>query len=255
MRGTSGPIHVTVDPNPNAYAARYLAAAESVGIPRTKDYNGVNAEGVGPMQQNIYQGQRQSTANTYLTPAVRARKNLTIATYCQALRVVVAGNIATGVEFKYAPKEVAAMETELISPFLFYRRGATKDQLRASPIQVVHAKREVLLAGGAVGSPTLLLHSGIGPANELAAAGVPVACNLPGVGKNLRDHVMLLMMFETTDNAPLNEAGPVPRLLKAFAEYTIWRTGMLANAAVPVTAFLRSGVNPEVRGGGAHKAG
>ena len=157
--GSGGPLNVADRPYTNPLSAAFVAAAGEAGIPVNPDFNGAAQHGSGLYQVTQKRGERWSAASAYLHPALR-RRNLTVLTDAPATRLIVELARATGVE---------------------YRHGGQ--------LAVARAEREVLLAAGAINSPHLLLLSGVGPAEELRAAGVPVTHDLPGVGKNLQDHL------------------------------------------------------------------
>ena len=159
FHGADGPLNVAERPYTNPLSHAFVEAAQQAGLPFNPDFNGAVQLGCGLFQVTQKGGSRWSAASAYLHPAA-ARENLTILTKAQATRVVIENGRATGVEY-----------------------------VRKGKRHIARAEREVLLAGGAINSPQLLLLSGIGPAEELRALGVKVAHDLPGVGKNLQDHL------------------------------------------------------------------
>ncbi|MER5942622.1 GMC family oxidoreductase N-terminal domain-containing protein [Streptomyces sp. NPDC001928] len=178
-RGTGGPMLVTPAPpaEPGSfYRACYDAAVET-GAPATPDGNGEQVEGVAPTELNLVDFSRQSAADAYLLPA-RGRPNLTITTDALVQRLVFDGRRCTGVE---------------------YLRHGQQESARAA--------RDVVLAAGAVGSPQLLLVSGVGPAEQLRRLGIAVVHDLPGVGENLQDHPFAQVTFSTREPV---EAGGLP---------------------------------------------
>ncbi|QYK43639.1 MAG: GMC family oxidoreductase N-terminal domain-containing protein [Paracoccaceae bacterium] len=159
FRGADGPLHVSANTHAlHPLVAEYRAACGEVGLPWTPDMNGATQEGAGIYQLTVKGGRRNSAARAFLRPAMR-RSNLRVLTRCHATRVVIEDGRATGVEIR--------------GP------GGTR---------TLRARAEVILAAGAVGSPHLLMLSGVGPGAHLAAAGVPVRLDAPGVGENLMDH-------------------------------------------------------------------
>ncbi|MDO9525875.1 MAG: GMC family oxidoreductase N-terminal domain-containing protein [Gemmobacter sp.] len=157
-RGAGGPLFVsgnTRDLHP--LVQPYLAACVEVGLPHTPDFNGAQQEGAGHYQLTVKGGRRNSAARAFLRPAMR-RRNLVVRTGCHVTRILLDGRRAVGVE---------------------YRRGGQTLQANAT---------EVILAGGAVNSPQLLMLSGIGPGAALQAMGLPVVLDQPNVGANLNDH-------------------------------------------------------------------
>jgi choline dehydrogenase-like flavoprotein len=207
LHGVGGPLHVADQRSPRRMDAKFLAAAQAAGIPRIDDYNGPEQDGVSMFQVTQRGGRRWSAADAYLRPAMR-RPNLKVVTRAQALGLEWDGARASGV--RYA------------------RRGPGT--------RVARAEREVILAAGAIGSPQLLLLSGVGPPDELRETGVPVRHELPGVGRNLQDHPMLTVLFEVGDEDTLYGADKP----KPLAEWLLRRTGPLTSSAAEVVAFVRS---------------
>lgn len=172
--GQSGPVGIAVRSPMIPSSRLFVTAAEATGSPRG-DYNGrdrLNPNGVSSIiQTNTRRGKRSSTYHAYLEGAAEARPNLTIITGALVTRVVLEGEgeslAATGIEY----------------------RDATGDHY------VVHATRDVILSAGAIGSPHILMLSGIGPRRELEAADISVRLELPEVGKNLKDHQNVAMGF------------------------------------------------------------
>lgn len=157
--GNAGPLTVSSHPADNPLVDRYFAAAAEAGLRFNPDFNGAEQEGYGPMQATIHRGQRCSTAQAYLHPA-QARPNLTVISHALANRLLFDGTRAVGVEY-----------------------------FRLHAVEQAHASGEVIIAAGAIRSPQLLMLSGLGDKTELEILGVPVKQHLPGVGKNLQDHL------------------------------------------------------------------
>ncbi len=174
FRGTEGPMSPApaspADANPLSQV--FLDAAVMAGFPLTDDFNGARAEGAGWHELSISGGMRQSTAAAYLHP-IRDRDNLTVMTNARAQKLRIIDNRCVGVDF--------------------VADGAP---------MTVYVNGEVVLSAGAVDSPRLLLLSGIGPADELAAAGVPVVHDLAGVGRNLHDHPLCGVIYEAVQPIP-----------------------------------------------------
>jgi choline dehydrogenase len=168
-RGTHGPMRVAPGPAGNPlWEACYQAAAEA-GKPRNEDDNGPTAEGVVWNDFNVVDGRRQSAADGYLTTDVRGRPNLTIVTEAFVQRLLVAHGICQGAQ---------------------YRQGGTT--------RTAYADGEVVLAGGTVATPQLLMLSGIGPGLHLRERGLAVDVDLPGVGENLQDHPKSQVAYAAT---------------------------------------------------------
>jgi choline dehydrogenase len=159
--GVGGPLRVEDLRSPHPWTRAVVESAVAAGYPRNDDFNGAAQEGVGQYQVTQKRGRRWSAADAYLHPA-ESRPNLTVRTGALTTRVLVEGGRAVGVE---------------------YRCGGTT--------HVARATREVVLSGGAVNSPQLLMLSGIGPADHLRSVGVEVVHDLPGVGANLQDHPLV----------------------------------------------------------------
>ncbi|MDA9789509.1 GMC family oxidoreductase N-terminal domain-containing protein [Amylibacter sp.] len=215
LHGNDGPLQVGDQSEPRKITSAFFAAAEGLQIRRNDDFNGDRQEGVGPYQvtqfyDGRHKGERCSAAAAYVFP-VADRANLTVITKAAARRVVMEDGRAVGVEYE--------------------RKG----------VQVVRAKREVILSGGAFGSPHLLMLSGIGPANELRAHGIDVAHDLPGVGQSLQDHLDYIVSYHSKrpDVVGLNPAG-LARLIKAGLKWRKDGTGLFATPFAEGAGFLRT---------------
>jgi choline dehydrogenase-like flavoprotein len=205
--GSGGPLHVCEQRSPRPVDRRLLEACEAAGIPRIADYNGPEQDGASMFQVTQRNGRRFSAADAFLRPAMR-RPNLDVRTGALALGVELEGDRAVGVRLRR----------------------------RRSGSEVVRAGREVLLAAGAIGSPQLLLLSGVGPPEELSAAGVRVRHALAGVGRDLQDHPFVTAIWEVSDTNTLYGAeGPRP-----LAEWLLRRTGKLSSTVAEVVAFVRT---------------
>ena len=207
--GTAGPLAVASHPPSNALVGRYLAAAQEVGIPFNPDFNGELQEGCGTLQATLVNRTRCSAAVAYLHPAC-SRPNLSVLSHAYATRLNFRGTRAVGVEY--------------------FRFGA---------VEKAHAACEVIVSAGAFRSPQLLMLSGIGPKTALQRLGIDVRQDLPGVGKNLQDHLHTRVRCEITQ--PLTFA-PLPDELKAAAlrEYEAKRSGVLGSNFLEAGAFVRS---------------
>lgn len=207
--GTAGPLAVTSHSPSNPLVERYFAAAAEVGIPFNPDFNGMSQEGCGPLQATLSNRARCSTSDAYLRPA-RSRPNLTVLTHAQATKLLFDGTRAVGVEY-----------------------------LHFGTLERAHADVEVIVSAGAVRSPQLLMLSGIGPKAELGRQGIDVLLDLPGVGKNLQDHLHTRVRCEITE--PLTFA-PLPDETKAAAldEYKVNRGGPLGSNFLEAGAFVKS---------------
>lgn len=166
-RGSDGPLNVHTGDEPNPLFGAFLEAGQQAGYPRTDDMNGYQQEGVGKMDMTIRNGKRWSTAQAYLRPVLE-RANLTAETGAMTQRIIFDGNTAVGVEYVQDGQTIR-----------------------------VAARKEVIVSGGAINSPQLLMLSGIGPASDLEALDIPVTVDRPGVGQNLQDHLELYVQHRS----------------------------------------------------------
>jgi len=209
--GVGGPLHVSNQPYEWEIAKILLDACIQAGIPPNPDFNGAQQEGCGYYQTTTKDRRRWSTAAAYLRPA-RSRSNLTIRTHAHATRVLLENGCAVGVEFE--------------TP-----RGR----------ETVHANAEVIVSGGAYGSPQLLLLSGIGPAQHLRNMEIPVLHELPGVGSNLHDHFNTYCAWRISRSISLNELHhSVSRQIVAGVQYVFGRRGPMSGNGLYVGAMVRS---------------
>jgi len=158
-RGDEGPLGTCYGTLRNPLHEAWLTAARQAGYPATSDINGFQQEGFGRMDMTVQNGRRASAANAYLRPAM-SRRNLAVRTHALATRIVFGGRRAHGVRYRQGDRESEAV-----------------------------ARRELIVSAGSINSPQLLKISGVGPAAELTALGIPVVRDLPGVGENLQDHL------------------------------------------------------------------
>lgn len=210
--GTGGPLNVMDLRSPNRFSPVFVEAAQQAGFPHNPDFNGAEQEGVGVYQVTHKNGERFSAAKAYLTPKL-SRPNLHVITGAQATRILLERKRAVGVE---------------------YVQGGEVKQLKA--------EREVLLCGGAIQSPHLLMLSGIGPHEYLLQNGIATRHELPGVGQNLHDHVDVVLVA----NAPhlkdlfgLSLAG-MARTLQGIFEWRNSRSGMLTTNFAEAGGFIKS---------------
>ena len=191
--GTGGALTVCRARGTNPLFDAFLEAGAQAGWPVNDDFNGAEQEGIGRYDFTIRRGRRCSTSVAFLRP-VRRRRNLTILTDCLVRRVVVEGGRATGVEVA----EGAGART-------------------------IHAEREVILCGGTVNTPQLLMLSGIGPGDALKRHGIAVVHELPGVGRNLQDHVDCVIAYACTKPITLYRELRVDRMVRAVAAGLLFR--------------------------------
>ncbi len=206
FHGVGGPVNVADPRYVNPLTRAFLAAANEIGIASNSDFNGDAQDGAALYQVTQRNGRRWSSADGFLRPA-RERSNLAVVTGAHATRVLVEGKRAVGVTF--------------------LRNGAKEE---------AHADAEVILAGGTVNSPQLLMLSGIGPADALKSAGISAIHDLPGVGKNLQDHPMVSVGYLCTQRISLDGAETLGNLLR----WLLWRNGPLASNVAEAGLFLRT---------------
>jgi choline dehydrogenase len=206
FHGVGGPLRVEDLRSPHPWTRAVVQSAVAAGHPRNDDFNGATQEGVGQYQVTQKRGRRWSSADAYLHPAER-RPNLTVRTGALTTRVLVSGGRATGVE---------------------YRSGGR--------VHTVHATREVVLSGGAVNSPQLLMLSGIGPADHLRSVGVDVVHDLPGVGGSLQDHPLVPVVWNVRSGKSLVRAESPSGYAKWFGA----RRGPLTSNLAEAGLFTRS---------------
>ncbi|MFD4265468.1 GMC family oxidoreductase [Rhodococcus sp. NPDC058481] len=207
VHGTDGPLHVEDRRYNHELSDAWMAAAVTSGLKPTDDFNGGEQEGAGRYQVTCHKGRRWSTADAYLRPALD-RPNLTVRTHAQATRVVLRGTRAVGVRY-----------------------------LRDGVESTAHASVEVILSGGAINSPQLLLLSGIGPAEHLREQGIDVAVDLQGVGENLHDHPAAGVLWHTRGTTDLSDFQTPARL----AQWQLTHRGPLSSNLAEVGAFFASG--------------
>jgi choline dehydrogenase len=208
-RGTDGPMHVQRGSSHNPLFAAFIEAGRQAGFETTADYNGSKQEGFGPMEQTIHNGRRWSAANAYLRPALK-RKNVSLVSGF-ARRVMIENQRAVGVEIE-----------------------------RRRKVEVVKARREVILAASSINSPKLLMLSGIGSATHLKELGIELVADRPGVGQNLQDHLELYIQQASTQPITLySKLNPFSKALIG-AEWLFFKTGLGASNHFEAAAFVRS---------------
>lgn len=205
--GTEGPLGVSNIPEPERTTLAFVQSCQELGLPYNPDFNGQVQEGAGVYQTTTRNKRRCSAAVGYLRPALK-RPNLTLVTGALVLRLILKGARAVGVEYAVG-----------------------------SEVRVVRAASEVLLTSGAIGSPKLLLLSGIGPADHLRALGLPVALDLPGVGRNLQDHYGIDIVAELREHVSLNRYNRPHLAAWAGLQYALFRSGPVTSNVVEGGAF------------------
>ena len=215
-RGADGPLKVHRPEPDNPIYFAFLQAGKQAGYPQSRDICGYCQEGFATLDSSIHKGERSSSATAFLKPA-RDRSNLRVITRAHVTAITIEDRVARGITF---------VDT----------RGA---------LVTVTARREVVLSAGAVGSPHLLMLSGVGPAAHLRSHGIEVKADLPGVGQNLNDHPDFVLKYKCLHPVSI---WPKTRLLgRAFAglQWLINRTGVCASNQFDMVACLRSAAGVE----------
>ncbi len=207
--GVDGPLCVNKLRSPNPLSKHFVRACKQVGLPLNDDFNGATQEGFGLYQVTQKGGQRHSAADAFLKPAMK-RKNLKVETEAEVTRLLFEGMRCVGVAYRRKGKEETAT-----------------------------AAKEVILSGGAINSPQLLLLSGVGDAAQLQALGIPVVKNLPGVGQNLQDHLALGVYYACKRKVTLAHAESV----RHVATYLLRHRGPLTSNVGEAGGFTY--LNPE----------
>ena len=210
-RGHGGPHEVDAAPAKGPLFDAFLLAAQQVGYPLTPDMNEW-AEGFAPYERTLHRGRRVTAADAYLTAAVRRRKNLTVRTGALVTGLLFEGNRVTGLRYRPAA-------------------GGPEQEVRAG---------EVVLAGGAMSSPQLLQLSGVGPRAELEALGIPVVHHLPGVGRNLEDHMGLFVQHRCTTSETAMKYRQRWRWPGIAAQWLLTGRGPGSSTQIEAGGFVRS---------------
>ncbi|KAI9365995.1 hypothetical protein DFJ73DRAFT_806609 [Zopfochytrium polystomum] len=243
LHGKSGPLKISLCRGGSYHwsADTFVRGAEEVGVGHgpngtlshkpTKynhrtgvDYNGKSQFGASISQVNVSRGIRISTNRAFIQPLITEgektfRKNLTVLTQHQV----------TKLEIGNGGKPVGG---------LLHVSGVQVQKAEGAPSTIIRAKREVILCSGAIGSPHLLMLSGIGPKDHLTAHGIPTVADLPGVGANLQDHVTSALPFRDITKT---SARAVPsQIIPAVAEFALFRTGLLTNCGIEAMAFFNT---------------
>ena len=208
-RGSDGPLHVTRGKRDNPLVHAFVEAGRQAGYQVTKDYNGEQQEGFGPMEQTTYKGQRWSAAKAYLRPAQKTGN-------CQVVRglarkVIIQDGRAVGIEYSVGQE-----------------------------IKTIHASAEVIIAASAINSPKLLMLSGIGPAAHLAEHGIDVIADRPGVGQNLQDHLELYIQMAASQPVSLFKYWNLFGKAWVGLQWMLFKSGPGASNQFESAAFIRS---------------
>ena len=215
-RGGDGPLAVHRPKPQNPLYKAFIEAGRDAGYQTTDDICGYRQEGFGVFDMSIENGERNSTAKAYLDPA-RPRKNLTVITNTQVQKILFNGNEATGISYKKADGEIIKVD----------------------------ALKEVILSAGAVGSPQLLMLSGVGPASHLKDHGISIIADMPGVGQNLNDHPDFVLKYRCLEPVSI---WPQTRLVgRTFAgiRWLLRRDGICASNQFEAVACVRSAAGVE----------
>ncbi|HEU5375313.1 MAG TPA: choline dehydrogenase [Ktedonobacteraceae bacterium] len=204
--GVGGPLNVSDRRYTNPLSYAFVAACKEMGIPENSDFNGAVNEGAGLYQTTQKNGARWSTVNAYLTPAL-SRPNLTVRTDTQVARVVIENGRATGIAY-----------------------------IEGDKVETVRANREVLVCGGAINSPQILMLSGVGPAEHLRSVGIEVIADLPGVGENLQDHLVAGAAYQSTRPISLNDAEKLGNILT----YLFFKRGPFTSTIAESGGFIKT---------------
>jgi choline dehydrogenase-like flavoprotein len=207
--GYGGPLGVSNPIAPLPICEAYFQAAQEMGIPFNPDFNGASQEGVGYYQLTQKDAKRSSAAVAYLRP-IAARKNLAVRTDVLVTRIVVEKGRAVGVE--------------------------VVDRPGGQP-QLIRAEREVIVSSGAIGSPKLLMQSGIGPADHLKSVGIAPVHDLPGVGSNMQDHLDLFVIAECTGDHTYDNYAKLHRTAWAGLQYLLLKKGPAASSLFETGGF------------------
>ncbi|WP_199155302.1 GMC family oxidoreductase [Chromobacterium sp. ASV23] len=212
-RGGSGAIGLTpLKPFAHPICADYLAACDELGLPRSDDFNGERFEGAGLYETNIDGGVRASSSRAYLRPAL-SRPNLRLETHCRTQRVL----------------------------FDDDKRACGVTVLQNGAERTFRARKEVILAAGAVDSPKLLQLSGIGDEARLAGLGIPTVRHLPAVGRNLQDHLCVSFYYKSSRKTLNDELGNPLGQAWAALRYAVNRSGPLSLSVNQAGGFFRGG--------------
>lgn len=205
-RGSDGPLHITRGPRANPLYHAFVEAGRQAGYPVTGDYNGEQQEGFGPFEQTVWQGRRWSAANAYLRPALKSA-------HCDLVRGLV---------------ERVVIE-----------EGRAKGVALAGG-QIIHARRDVIIAASAINSPKILMLSGIGPAAHLAEHGIRLIADRPGVGGNLQDHLEMYVQYSSLQPITLYKHWNWVSKALIGAQWLLTKKGFGASNQFESCGFIRS---------------
>ncbi|MBD2432183.1 MULTISPECIES: GMC family oxidoreductase [Fischerella] len=207
--GIDGLLNVTNQRCINPLSRAFVKAVQQAGLPLNQDFNGAKQEGFGFYQVTQKDGKRHSVAAAYLKPILQ-RPNLTVQTNAQVIKINFSGTKAVG---------------------LTYMHNGVNQEIKIA--------KEIILSSGAINSPQLLMLSGIGDAEQLKSLGIPVVMNLPGVGKNLQDHLCVPIAYTCTKSVSLANAEKLINVLK----YLLFKNGPLTTNVAEAGGFVK--INPD----------
>ena len=209
--GADGPLTVRISPIRTPLTGPILEAARQCGFPVSDDPSGAQPEGFSAPEVTVdHRGRRASTNEAFLQP-VSARPNLTVHTGAHVTRVIIERGIATGVEY-----------------------------IRDGQLCTARADREIILSGGALNSPQILMLSGVGPADALTRLGIDVAADLPGVGQNLQDHLLVGMEARCKKPYSFDREMRLDRLLAAVLQWSLTGKGQASAVPMPAIGYIRT---------------
>ena len=210
-RSTDGPLHVEMLRKPHMLSSAFVSAAAQTGVPAIGDYNGASQEGASIVQVTQKRGWRQSSSKAFLSRALK-RGNVHLIVDALVEGIALEGKTAKGINYS--------------------RNGQSKQ---------VRARKEVILCAGAIGSPQLLMLSGIGPASHLSELGIETVQDLAGVGQNLQEHSGVWLVQKVDDNVrTVNMEYNLPGMVRNGLRFLIDGTGAAASPPAQATAFIRS---------------
>ncbi|KAL5271976.1 hypothetical protein ACHWQZ_G000239 [Mnemiopsis leidyi] len=210
-RGGNGPVGVTRPLMNNPLYHAFIEAGKQAGYPYTDDFNGFQQEGFGPMDSTTWNGMRSSASVAHLHQQSAARTNLLAETGCLVTRVLIEGGRAVGVEYRHDGQ-----------------------------LKIARAAKSVILSGGAINSPQILMLSGVGPANHLKYHGINVQVDLPGVGQNLQDHLEVCVQQECTKSISLYKWQQPKNMVKIALRWFYNQGGLCGSSHFEAAGFIRS---------------
>ena len=214
--GGDGPLHASHVATPHPLAEVFVAAGRELGLPLNPDFNGERQEGVGPSQGSTRRGWRHNTGRAFLAP-VRSRPNLTVETHAHIDRVLLEDQKAVGVR---------------------YHKSGTWQEARC--------RGEVIVAAGALSSPSILMRSGLGPAAHLAELGIELVRDLPGVGQNLQEHPIVWVSGHVGVSTYNTEVSPI-KFIRHGLDWLVSGKGPAASPITQACAFIRTRPGDENR--------